>query len=326
MKRKQNNIIEDDILPIEKIITDLTDNNLPLLNARLANLSNLNLQQLKLLNDVLQTIDVKRRRRIIRRLYELAEDDICLGFDEIFKHCLRDEDEEVRNLSIEGLWENEETSLIEPLINLMEHDSSSKIQAAAALALGRFVMLAEHQKIAKENISRLSQLLLTTLANSSKPIDVRRRSLEAVAPLNLPRVKQAINDSYNNANPMLKVSAIYAMGKNCDPHWLPILLSELSASDFEMRYEGAVSCGELGEKVAIPYLIELINDDDADIQMASIQALGKIGGSEVREYLKKCINHQSEAIRQAAIQALHELEIISEPLYPQYIDYGELDD
>jgi HEAT repeat protein len=274
----------------------------------------------------LQNIDVKRRRRIIHRFYELAEDDVCLDFDGIFKHRLWDEDEEVRHLAIDGLWENEEVSTIEPLISLTKQDSSHKVQAAATLALGRFAMLAEHQKISKEYIPRLSQLLLTILADSSKPIDVRRRSLEAVAPLSLPQVKQAINDSYNNGNSILKVSAIYAMGKNCDPHWLPILLSELSGSDFEMRYEAAVSCGELGEQEAIPYLIELINDDDSDIRMASVQALGKIGGSEAREHLKKCISHQSEAIRQAAIQALHDLEIITEPLYPQYIDYGELDD
>jgi HEAT repeat protein len=187
-------------------------------------------------------------------------------------------------------------------------------------------MLVEHHNISKDHRHRLSQSLLAILTDSSKSIDVRRRTLEAVAPLSLPRVKQAINDYYNNDNPLLKVSAIYAMGKNCNPHWLPILLSELTASDSEVRYEAALACSEMGEQEAVPYLIELINDDDADVQMASVQALGKIGGSEAREHLKKYTNHPSEAIRQASTQALHELGIITEPLYPQRIDYGELDD
>jgi HEAT repeat protein len=113
------------------------------------------------------------------------------------------------------------------------------------------------------------------------------------------------------------------MGKNCDPIWLPILLSELTANDSEIRYEAAAACGELGEQEAVPHLIELIDDDDTDVQMASVQALGKIGGSEAREQLKKCLNHPSEAIRQAATQALYELEIITEPLYPNYADDGE---
>jgi HEAT repeat protein len=318
--------MEDDILPIEQIINDLVDNNQPMLNARLADLSDLNIQQLKLLDDAWQNIDAKRKRQIMHRLFELAEDDVCLNFDGIFKNRLRDEDEEMQCIAIEGLWENEEASLIEPLINLMDQDSSRKVQAAAALALGRFAMLVENQKISKDYIPRLSQSLLTTMADSSKSIDVRRRALEAVAPLSLPRVKQAIADSYNHGNTLLKASAIYAMGKNCNPHWLPILLSELTANNSEMRYEAAVACGEMGEQEAVPYLIELINDDDADVQMASVQALGKIGGSEAKEHLKECINQPSEAIRQAVTQALHELGIVTEPLYPQHIDYGELDD
>ncbi|MCJ7769079.1 MAG: HEAT repeat domain-containing protein, partial [Dehalococcoidales bacterium] len=252
-KMKMNSIMEDAILPIEQIINDLVDNNQPILNARLADLSDLNIQQLKLLEDACQSIDVKRRRQIIHRLFELAEDDVCLNFDGIFKHRLRDEDEEVRCIAIEGLWENEEASLIEPLINLMDQDSSHKVQASAALALGRFAMLVEYHKISKDYRHRLSQSLLAILTDSSKSIDVRCRTLEAVAPLSLPQVKQAINDSYNNGDPLLKVSAIYAMGKNCNPYWLPILLSELTASDSEVRYEAAVACGEMGEQEAVPY-------------------------------------------------------------------------
>ncbi len=316
--------MEDNLPPIEQIISDLADDNQPILNVRLAELSDLNPQQLKLLNNTWQSIEVKRRRQIMHRLLELAEDDVCLNFDGIFKYSLKDEDEEVRITAIESLWENEKTSLIEPLTDLMNNDRSQKAQAAAALALGRFALLAENLKISKDYATRLSRSLLATLADSSKPIDVRRRALEAVAPLSLHQVKQAITGSYHNGDPLLKVSAIYAMGKNCDPCWLPILLSELTTNDSEIRYEAAAACGELGEQEAVPYLIELINDDDADVQMASVQALGKIGGSEAREHLKKCLDHQSEAVRQAATQALYELEIITEPISPRYIDDGEL--
>ena len=323
MKRKRNSILEDNILPVEQILNELVDNKKPVPNARLADLSDLNAQQLKLLDNAWCSINAGRKRQIMHRLFELAEDDVSLNFDGIFKHRLRDEDKEVRRIAIEGLWENEETSLIESLINLMNQDSSQNVQAAAASALGRFALLAENRKISKDNIPRLSQSLLTPFSNNSKSINTRRRALEAVAPLNLNKVNQIITDSYNNGNYSLKVSAIYAMGINCNPDWLQILLSELTSNNPEMRYEAAVACGELGEQEAVPRLIKLTNDDDADTRMASIQALGKIGGSEAREHLKKCLNHSSEAIRQAAKQALHELEVVTEPLYSQYIDYGE---
>jgi len=326
MKRKWNSIIEDNMLPIEQIINNLVDNDQPILNASLAELSDLNSQQLKLLDDTWHSIDLKRRRQIMHRLYELAEDVVCLNFDVIFKHRLKDEDEEVRQVAIEGLWENEEISLIKPLINLMQQDSSYKVQAAAALALGRLAMLLEHRATHADQVVQLSKALLGTLADNGNSIDVRRRALEAIAPLNLRQVKQAIIDFYNNDKPLFKVSAIYAMGKNCDPCWLPILLSELTAIDAEVRYEAALACGELGEQGAVPYLIELTNDNDADVRIASIQALGTTGGSEARDHLKKCLNPPSETIRQAATQALYEVEIITESLNPRYIDYGELDD
>jgi HEAT repeat protein len=323
MTRKLNNTAEDENISIGQTIKNLGDNNLPVLNTRLADLSDLNFHQLELLDSTWHSIEVKRRRQIIHRLFELAEGDVCLNFDSIFKQRFRDEDEDVRRIAVEGLWENEESSLIEPLIYLMNLDSSQTVQAAAALALGRFTMLVEHNKISKDHRDKLSKSLLAVLADNSKSIDVRRRALEAVAPLSLPRVKQAISNSYNSSNPLLRVSAVYAMGKNCSPHWLPMLLSELTSGDSELCYEAVVACGELGEPEAIPYLIKLIDDDDTDVQMASVQALGKIGGSETREHLKKYINHPSEAIRQAVTQALHEIDMTSESLHSQPIDYGD---
>jgi hypothetical protein len=326
MRKERNRIIEDDILPVEQTITGLADSKQPLLSSRLADLSDLNPEQLKFLDDVWEGIEPKRRRQIISRLVDLAEDNVGLNFDAIFRHRLKDQDEEVRSVAIEGLWENEETSLIEPLINLMEQDSSVKVQAAAALALGRFAMLAEYQKLPPDYTSRLSHVLLTTSVDRSKPIEVRRRVLEAVAPLSLPQVRQTITDAYLNGNHKLKISSLYAMGKNCDPRWLPMLIKELVSADAEVRYEAASACGELGEDDAVAPLIKLTDDADADVRLAAIQALGKIGGSEAKKHLQKCLNHPSEAVCQVAAQALHELEVTREPLSPHDLSYGELND
>ncbi|MBA7574216.1 hypothetical protein ES708_16018 [subsurface metagenome] len=88
----------------------------------------------------------------------------------------------MRSKAIEGLWESEETSLINPLINLLEHDSSEKVQAVAATALGKFAMLAEHEKLRSSHSSKIRQALLSVIEDSSKPAEVRRRALEAAAP------------------------------------------------------------------------------------------------------------------------------------------------
>ena len=300
-------------LSIEETIANLGNRDKPLLSSRLIELSNLNSEEMEFLEQAWATIEPKRRRQITYRLVELAEDNVELNFDSIFKSCLKDQDAEVRSKAIEGLWESEEASLIRPLINLLEKDSSEKVQAAAATGLGKFAMLAELKKLHSSHTSKLCQALLTAIDDKSKPIEVRRRALEAAAPLSLPRVKKAIMKAYQSHNSKLRTSAIYAMGKNCDCSWLSIVLKELGSANAEIRYEAAGACGELGEEEAAPRLIELINDLDTDVQLAAIQALGKIGGTEVKGCLEQCLNNPNELIQEAAEAALLELEAEEDP-------------
>ena len=275
------------LLPIEKTIAGLIDPEKPLLNSNLIKLSALNSEELKLLEQSWPVIEPKRRRQITSRLVELAESNLELNFDDVFKKCLTDQDAEVRSESIQGLWESEEVSLIHPLIELLERDTSEKVLATAATALGKFAMLAELGKLRPCHTEKISHALLSTITDMDKPVEVRRRALEAAAPLSLPQVSQAIMEAYHSYDLKLKASAIYAMGKNCNYRWLPFLFEELTSPHPEIRYEAAGACGELGEKEAVPSLIELICDPDVDVQLAAIQALGKIGGSEAKECLEQ---------------------------------------
>ncbi len=300
-------------LPIEEIITDLRDSSQPLRNSRLVDLSNLNSEELELWEQAWANIKPKRRQQIIYRLVELAEDNFELDFESVFRSCLKDQDAEVRSKAIEGLWESEVTSLISPFVNLLEQDSSENVQAAAAIALGKFAMLAELNKLRSGHTSKVCQALLGVISDENRTVEVRRRALEAAAPLSLPQVEKAIREAHQSHNRQLKISAIYAMGKNCNRACLPILLRELSSTDAEIRYEAAGACGELGEEAASPYLIELIDDPDVDVQVVALQALGKIGGSEAKGCLQRCLNNPSEVIRQVAEQTLYELEAEESP-------------
>ncbi len=301
-------------LPVEEAIATLVDSAKPLLSSKLAELSNLNAPELALFEKAWQTIEPKRRRQIIYRLVELAEDNFELDFDEIFKRRLKDEDAEVQSKAVEGLWESEETTLIDPLIELLEQGGSEKVQATAATALGKFALLAELEKLRAKHKTRVCRALLGVIEDASRTTEVKRRALEAAAPLSLPQLEKAIARAYQSGVPRLKTSAIFAMGKNCDPRWLPILLKELNSADAEIRYEAANACGELGEKEAAPYLSELTTDPDIDVQLAAIQALGKIGGPEAKDSLERCLTDDSQVIRQAAEEALNELEAGEDPL------------
>ena len=299
---------------IRQTAAHLLDSGQRLLNSSLAELTDLRPAGLSYLKEVWPQIALKRRRQIVARLVELAEDDVQLSFDAIFKMLLTDPDEEVRTLAIGGLWENEEPSLIEPLIGLLHEDSTAKVQAAAATALGRFALLAEHGRLRPEAADRVRQALLAALADDDLPAEVKRRVLEAASPLSLPQVKEAIRAAYEAENPWLRVGAVYAMGKNCDPAWLPTLLKEVSSNSAEMRYEAATACGELEEEAAVPCLIELTDDADAEVQLAAIQALGKIGGGRARKCLESLLDHPRESVRQVAGEAVATLDEMAGPL------------
>ncbi len=301
-------------LPIAETIAHLGDSDKPLLNSKLIELSNLNSEELALFEQAWENIEPERRSQIMSRLVELAEDNFELDFDSIFKNHLTDQDAEVRSKAIEGLWESEEASLIDPLIKLLKQDSSERVQASAATALGKFALLAELNKLRPSHKSKLCQVLLEAINDGSQPIEVQRRALEAAAPLSLPQLKKAIVRAYQSGEPRLKTGALFAMGKNCNRSWLPILIRELASADAETRYEAARACGELGEKEAVSYLAELITDPDVDVQLSAIQALGKIGGPEAKDCLEQCLNDPSEVIQQAAGQALDELEAGEDPL------------
>jgi HEAT repeat protein len=285
-----------------------------LLNRILAELSDLRPTGLAYLEEVWPQIALKRRRQIVARLVELAEEDVHLSFDAIYKMLLTDPDAEVRALAIGGFWENEEPSLIEPFVGLLQGDKSVKVQAVAAAALGRFSLLAENGRLRPEAADRVRQALLGALADEDLPAEVKRRVLEAASPFSLPQVKEAIRTAYKAESPGFRAGAVYAMGKNCDPSWLPFLLKELSSSSAEIRYEAAAACGELEEEAAVPRLIEITGDADTEVQLAAIQSLGKIGGGRARKCLEGLLCHPRESVRQVAEESMATLDEMTGPL------------
>jgi len=294
-------------LPLPEILTSLRQGNTTLSESSLAELSELDCPELAALAEAWQDITPEHRRDIVARLVGAANDNIALDFRAVFRFCLRDPIAEVRKEAVRGLWESEEPSLIEPLVELMETDSSEAVQAEAACALGRFALLAEHGALDSDHSVRVARALLAMANDDTRPVEVRQRALEAVSPLSLPEVYAAIMDGYEGKDDRLRLSSIRAMGGSCDPSWVPVLLQELGSTDADMRREAAEALGEIEEEDTIPQLSELIYDDDIEVQLATIRALGNIGGVEARESLKQCLDDPSEAVSRAAEEAIQRL-------------------
>ena len=292
---------------MKNILSEIADTAKPLKSGHLADLSQMTPADLPLLKEVWSGIDLERRRQIMSRLLELAHDNVELGFDVVFKHALKDPDADVRSQAIEGLWENEDPGLIQPFVRILERDPSEKVQAAAAIALGRFALLVELGEIRSEYREIIVNSLLPVFENAAKPIEVRKRALEAIAPMSMTAVRDAIRKAYESRDERFMVGALYAMGHTCDKSWLPYVIRELANADAEIRYEAAGACGEIGDEDAVVHLAEIIHDPDVEVRMAVIQALGKIGGNEAKRLLQLEANDSNVAIKEAVEQALSEI-------------------
>lgn len=249
---------------------------------------------------------------IMDRLIDLSNDRTELDFSAVFRRCLRDDEEGVRQRAIEGLWEHEERRIISPLCDLLASDPSSSVRTAAAVALGRFAELAQQGKLLPKDGPIIEEYLLTALQNESEDMSVRRRALESVAALNAPNVDEFIRWAYASDDIALKGSALYAMGRTGEPDWLECLVEETRNPSPPLRFEAANACAQLEEEDAVPHLIPLMDDDDLQVQLSAIRAVGTIGGPLAKKALRRCIKEGDAAIEDAARESLEMVEAMED--------------
>jgi len=312
----------------EKILLHISDAGERLNTRYLYALSGMTRAQLERFRQVWPTIEAERRRLVIRNLAELTEHSFEVNFDPIFLLVLGDEDSDVRVAAIEGLWENEDQALIGPLVHLLRADEAVHVRAAAAIALGRFVLLGELEEIDRAPAMLAEQALLEAIHLAEEDLEVRRRAVEAIAYSGAAGVREIIEAAYYHENEKMQASALFAMGRSADPYWRKWLLVELENPNPELRFEAARACGELEVASAVSPLAHLVFDDpDQEVREAAVWALGHIGGREAREALEACYEGDDEALSQAAAEALDEMDLLGESLsIPLYEDLDEDED
>ncbi len=292
----------------EKLLQQIGDTENRLSISSLYGLSNLDKAEVLLFQKAWPSIAVERRCQIINFLVEIAEANFEVNFDPVFRFCLGDEDERVREVAIEGLWEDDDTALIEPLITLLQDDPSVLVRAGAAKSLSRYVLLGELDKIKAHHFTLVQEALLETIHSPFEDLEVRRRAVEAIAYSSDEGVREIIETAYYDEDERMRTSAVFAMGRSADPYWSDLVISELESSRPEMRYEAAMACGELELWAASPLLANLVNDPDREVLEAAIWALGQIGGDEACRILYDCYQEGDQFLREAVEEALEHLE------------------
>lgn len=274
-------------------------------------------------------MSIERRRSLITRLVETAEINFELDFSTIIHPALTDPDPEVRVAAIEGVLEDSPRRVIEQLMQLAQNDPFSEVRAAAAQALGQFVLKGELGKLPDAFNTHLQDTILAIYHNRSEDLDVRRRALEAIGNCSREGVTELILDAYNADELMMRASAVFAMGRTCDGIWQGQIMQELSSEHPEMRYEAARAAGELELRPALPRLAELAYDDDRQIQEVSIWAMGEIGGRAANKVLTELATMAESTDDNVLMEAVEEAIAASSLSGTDHLalfDYSEYDD
>ncbi len=258
-------------------------------------LSDLDETSLQIFEPVWHSLSVDHRRKIVTELAEASEVNFDLNFDTLGYVALDDSAPDVRSAAIDLLWINESLSLMSRLIDLAENDESIEVRAAATSQLGRFILLGEYGEIQENEAVRAQDVAINLLNDTAEDIQVRRRALEAISNSSLEFVAEAIEEAYESDELLMRVSAIFAMGRSCDERWSETVLREMRNDDPEMRYEAARAAGELEIEEAVTLLGQLAIADEREIKQVAIWSLGEIGGSQAMRLLTALAEDAEEA-------------------------------
>jgi HEAT repeat protein len=250
----------------------------------LSGLEHADIVQLALTWDALDPVF---RRKVLQELLESAEANVELDYSALGAYALVDTDPGVREAAVELLWEDESIAMMDRLIDMAQFDDAFEVRAAAASALGRFILLGELGDLDESQTIRAQDAAIRILNNLSEDIDVRRRALEAIANSGHEIVDEAIREAYDSPDRRMNASAVFAMGRTYDEQWSPFVLQQLDSDDSEMRYEAARAAGELEIEEAVRALTRLALDDDREVKEVAIWSLGEIGTKEASRFLER---------------------------------------
>lgn len=299
----------DGPIPFTQIIKALLDTDTPFHARYLHSFSDIQSEELELLEASWSDIPTWRRQALMEDIEELGVRDTLLSFEAFGRFALQDRDPGVRTLAIQTLCEFDTRDLAPIFINLLGSDQDPAVRAAAASTLGRFVMNGELDRVPGRLQRKVEDNLLQTIKNGETPIE-RQRAIEALAYSSSVDIGPVIENAYESDDLEWIVCAVKAMGHSANEKWAGNILAMLDSKFPQIRSAAARAAGELEIQKSFPTVVELLDDPDDDVRINAIFAISQIGGEGVHEILEEMYERTEET---------SELERINEAL--DYLEF-----
>lgn len=257
-------------------------------------------------------LPASQRIAIMNRVAEASEVDFTLDYAQFARVGYTDSDPHVRVAAIKAAWADINPQTLQILLDLTRNDPVDAVRAAAIGQAGAFIELSELEEFDADAAAEAEVLALQLFNDPQQDLEVRRHALEAVSNASRQEVPAMIEAAYNHEHPLMRLSAVVAMGNSCDERWSRQVDFELSSDSTEMCFEAIQSAGQIGLTGSVNKLSELGYSQDEQLREAAIWALGEIGGEQALDALEELLGYASDQNDEELVDSIEEALAMAE--------------
>ena len=245
-----------------------------------------------------------RRLELIERLAGLQEDHNDLEFEVVFKEGLKLDDPHCRALSLAGLAESHDRTLVATFSSVLREDPVPRVREEAARASVGLAGLAAQGRLPERDGNQLCATLHEVLDDENETNGVKLGALETIGLFGRGHVERHITRLGADVDPATLRSVLIAAARTSDPHWLPLTTRHIDHFDAGVRYEAIAALGEIGGEEHAHRLAPALDDQDLAVQEAAVSALGLLGGPDAVGLLNQAKGSPEPSIAAAAGETL----------------------
>lgn len=276
-------------------------------------LSDLSRKEARRLQERWPTIATGQRHALVRAMLLDARENIAHNYERALSVALSDEDQEIRILAVDGLWESDSLAVLNALLERLRDDPAPRVRASVAQVLGHFALQSETQAFDTEQADELRTMLIYAAMNDRDATTRFEALCSAAYFSNEPLISSIIQETYDHGDEDARTFALRAMARQADSRWMTRIAESLADDDEEVRLEAAKATATSGGQRLVPRVIDLaVDDEDHEVRLAAIEALGEIGGDQAVGALRQIVGDEDETIGEAAQTALDAARLLDD--------------
>ena len=275
---------------IGDVISNLRDETAPINTAYLHTFSDISFDDLSQIKRIWGDLSIDRKVLLLQHLLVLMEADTLISCDDFSVFAMEDQDPRVKCQAISLLWENSDLKLVPAFIEMLVANPDVTVNAAAADALGKFVLLGELDEIPQETADTVRDALLKKYKTTGDDL-TKQKVVESLGYIANDEVTALIKKATKDPSKQWQLSALVAIAHSANDIWDKFVVEKLAEKDQDVQIEAIRAAGELEIASAKEPIIQILQESASDEEehLQAILALSKIGGRDVRQILEELL-------------------------------------